>query len=189
MKKFAIILGAAAVLATRPLSAIEVQGVNVPATETVSGRELKLNGAGVRSATVLRVKVYVASFYAPEPLGSEKEVMASKGPLKFNFTFLRGFPKEKVTQAWEWQFEQSGDHPYPDFQKDKARFISAFGALKKFGVETVEIEGDTVRVIDQGELRETIVSKDFKKIFLSLWFGQKPVQASLKDALLGKRGS
>ncbi len=189
MKKFGPLIIVAAWIASSPLVALEIEGVVVPPTQTVAGKELKLNGAGVRAATVLRVKVYVASFYAPQPMTSEKDVFASEGPFRFDFTFLRAFPKEKVVNAWVWQFEQSGDHVYPQFQGDLARFVNSFGALKKGGVETIEIEGDKIRVIDQGNFREMIVSEEFKKAFLGIWFGRKPVQDTLKKALLGGKTS
>jgi long-chain acyl-CoA synthetase len=160
--------------------------VNVPETKTVDGQELKLNGAGVRTVFVIKVKAYVAAFYAPAALATAEAVRASGGPLKFDFTFLRSVSQSRVTDAWTSQFEASNSYPYAGFEKDRDAFIKMFGPLKKGGVESVEIIGDETRIYDDGQLRGTIKGKEFQKSFLSLWFGDKPVLPSLKKNLLGQ---
>jgi hypothetical protein len=165
-----------------------IEEVTPPQTQKVSGHELKLNGAGLRTATMLHVRLYVAAFYAPSALTTPEAVTASPGPLRFDFTFLRPFVETKVEDAWRWQFQQSGTVTYPNVDKEIETFATAFGAIKKNGVETVEIEGDETRIYDDGVLRGTIKGRDFQKAFLALWFGSKPVMPTLKTALLGGNG-
>lgn len=168
--------------------ALEIEGIRIPPTATVSGQTLRLNGAGLRTVVLLivPVKAYVASFYAPSPLRSEKAVLASPGPMQFNFAFLQAVPKGQVACAWRAQFEDSVSHTYPGFAADRDAFIKMFGALKKGGVETVELDEDVTRCYDDGILKGSVQGRDFQKAFLSLWFGSKPVMPSLKSALLGK---
>jgi hypothetical protein len=153
----------------------------------VAGETLPLNGAGVRTVTLafIPIKAYVASFYAPAPLRSETAVLASPGPLQFNFTFLQGVGRGQVTEAWNAQFQASATYTYAGLAADQAKFVALFGPLKKGGVDTVEIVGNTTRVYDGGALKGTISGRNFQKAFLSLWFGSNPVQPSLKSALLG----
>ncbi len=160
--------------------------VNVPETKTVDGQELRLNGAGVRTVFVIKVKAYVAAFYAPTTLSTPEAVAASAGPLKFDFTFLRSVNQSRVTDAWTSQFEVSNSYTYAGFEKDRDAFIKMFGPLKKGGVESVEISGDETRIYDDGQLKGSIKGKDFQKAFLRLWFGNKPVLPSLKKNLLGQ---
>lgn len=164
-----------------------LEGVNIPAQTVVAGKTLPLNGAGVRVVTLafIPIKAYVASFYAPAPLRSEKAVLASPGPLQFNFTFLQGVGQGQVTEAWNAQFKASATYTYPGLAADQAKFVAMFGPLKKGGVETVEVIGNTTKIIDGGTLKGTIPGRDFQKAFLSLWFGPNPVMPSLKSALLG----
>jgi len=168
--------------------ALEIEGIGIPQTATVSGQTLRLNGAGLRTVVLLivPVKAYVASFYAPSPLRSENAVLASPGPMQFNFTFLQAVPQGQVARAWQAQFEDSVSCTYPGFAGDRDAFIKMFGALKKGGVETVELDADVTRVYDDGILKGSVQGRDFQKAFLSLWFGSKPVMPSLKSALLGK---
>ena len=170
-----------------PASALQIEGVNVPAQTTVSGKTLPLNGAGLRTVTLvfLPIKAYVASFYAPAPVRSEADVAASPGPFQFNFTFLQGVGQGQVTDAWNAQFKTSATATYPGLASDQAKFVAMFGPLKKGGVETVEIDGNATRVYDNGTLKGTIQGADFQKAFLSMWFGSNPVMPGLKTALLG----
>jgi len=170
-----------------PTDAKTIEGINIPAQTTVSGQSLVLNGAGVRSVKLvfIPIKAYVASFYAPEKLGTEKAVLASSGPLQFNFTFLQGVNQSQVTQAWNAQFEDSVTFTYDGLAQDQIAFVKMFGPLKTGGVEKVEIQGNETRVYDNGKLQGTIQGRNFQKAFLSLWFGSKPVMPSLKSDLLG----
>jgi hypothetical protein len=189
MKKLPALL---AILAAMPFArALEIQGVTVPPTVQVSGQNLPLNGAGLRTFTLLLVpiKIYVAAFYTPGPLRSETEVLASPGPMQFNFTFLRAVGASDVAEAWTSQFANSITYTYPGYQKDRDSFIGMFGALKSGGVQMVQFVGTDTIIYDQGTLKGTIAGRDFQKAFLSLWFGSNPVASDLKAALLGKSGS
>lgn len=169
------------------VQAVEIEGVQVPSSIVVSGQTLPLNGAGLRTITLLIVpiKAYVAAFYAPAPLRTAKAVTSSPGPLKFTFTFLQGVGQSQVTQAWQAQFQQSVTFTYPGLEKDQAAFISFFGPLSKGGVESVELVGTSTRVYDNGALRGTVEGRNFQQAFLSLWFGTNPVMPELKSGLLG----
>jgi hypothetical protein len=170
------------------MHALTIEGVKIPPQAVVSGQTLPRNGAGLRTVTLafIPIKAYVASFFAPRPLRSFDAVLASPGPLQFNFIFLQGVSQKQVTDAWNAQFKQSATATYPGLAKDQAAFVSFFGPLKKGGVETVEIVGNETRAYDNGTLRGSIQGRNFQEAFLSLWFGSNPVQDSLKSDLLGK---
>jgi Chalcone isomerase-like len=169
------------------MKAVEIQGVSLPATVSVSGTSLALNGAGLRTFNLLMVpiKVYVAALYAPAPLRSAQAVESFSGPLQFDFTFLRAVGKEDVAKAWSAQFAQSVSYTYTGYGKDLDAFIAMFGALPEGGVEQVRFVGTNTVVSDCGTVRGTIPGRDFQKAFLSLWFGPKPVSHKLRDRLLG----
>jgi hypothetical protein len=181
-----------AILAAMPIArALEIQGVPVASFVQVAGQNLPLNGAGLRTFTLLLVpiKIYVAAFYTPGPLSSDSEVLASPGPMQFNFTFLRSVGASDVKEAWTSQFVNSVTYTYPGYEKDRDSFIGMFGALKSSGVQMVQFVGTDTLVYDQGTMKGTITGRDFQKAFLSLWFGSNPVAPDLKAALLGKSGS
>jgi hypothetical protein len=189
MKKLSALL---VILAAMPLArALEIQGVTVSPTEQVSGQNLPLNGAGLRTFTLLLVpiKIYVAAFYTPVALRSEAQVLASRGPMQFNFTFLRAVGASDVGRAWASQFANSVTYTYPGYEKDRDSFIGMFGSLQSGGVQMVQFVGSDTLIYDQGTWKGTIAGRDFQKAFLSLWFGSTPVAPDLKAALLGNSGS
>ncbi len=170
-----------------PAIPLVVEGYKLPTQKIVSGKELSLNGSGVRTVKLgpLPIKAYVATFYASEPLRSEKAVLASPGPFQFDFKFLKGASDKQVIKAWTAQLEASNTHDYDGFEADKKKFISMFGALSKGATQTIVIDGEETRAYENNKLKGSIDGRAFQKSFLSLWFGKKPVMPSLKRDLLG----
>lgn len=169
--------------------AVTIQGVTPAQQVQVAGQVLALNGAGLRTFSLLGIpiKIYVAAFYAPASLSSAEDVMASPGPLQFDFTFLRAVSQSDVTKAWTAQFANSVTFTYPGYDKNRDTFISMFGPLQSGGVESVRFSGNETLVYDSGTLKGTVSGRNFQKAFLSLWFGSKAVSPDLKTALLGNR--
>lgn len=187
MKKFLIVLVALLGMSL-PGVALEIQGVTVPPQVQVAGNALQLNGAGLRTFTLLMVpiRIYVAAFYTPAALRTAEAVMASAGPMQFDFTFLRAVGQSDVSKAWSSQFAQSVSYTYPGYEKDRDAFIAMFGPLSSGGVEQVRFVGTNTVIYDQGTKKGTIPGRDFQKSFLSLWFGVNPVASDLKASLLGR---
>jgi len=186
MKSFLLLI-LTGCLTSAPLWGREIEGVAIPEQIQVAGTTLTLNGAGLRSFTLLFVpiKVYVAALYTPTPLRSEQSVAASPGPIQFDFTFLRAVGQSDVTKAWISQFAQSVGYTYPGYEKDRDAFIALFGPLQNGGVERVQLIGDKTLITDSGVSKGTISGRNFQRAFLSLWFGSSPVAPDLRDALLG----
>ena len=170
------------------MQALEIQGVTLPPTAQVGGETLQLNGAGLRTFSLLMIpiKIYVASLYTPTAIRTDSGIMSSPGPMEFDFTFLRAVNQSDVTKAWESQFAESVSYTYPGYARDRDAFIAMFGPLQNLGVEKVLLLGTNTVIFDQGTKKGSIHGRDFQKSFLSLWFGSNPVAADLKNALLGK---
>ena len=187
MRQGVISIFAISLLGALPVSALEIQGVTVPATAQVAGTTLRLNGAGLRTFSLLMVpiKIYVASLYTPVAIRTASSMMDAAGPMQFDFTFLRAVSQSDVAKAWTSQFAQSVSYTYPGYASDRDAFIAMFGPLQSLGVEQVQFVGTNTVVMDQGVHKGTIPGRDFQKAFLSLWFGSNPVASDLKAALLG----
>jgi len=167
--------------------ALQIEGVEIPPCVEVDGTTLQLNGAGMRTISPMGIpiNIYVASFYAPAPIRSEKEALAAGSPLQFNFTFLQGVNKTLISRAWRAQFSHSVTETYPGYDHDKDTFLQLLGNLDKNGRDTVEFVGDETRVLDSGRLMGVVHGRNFQKAYLSLLFGPKPASRRLKPELLG----
>jgi Chalcone isomerase-like len=117
----------------KPAHALQIEGVDIPPHVKVDGTTLQLNGAGLRRISPLgiHINIYVASFYAPVPIRSEKAALAAEGPLQFNFTFLQGVNQAIISRAWRDQFSHSVTETYPGYDHDKDAFLNMVGNLDK----------------------------------------------------------
>lgn len=164
--------------------------VELPTVKHVDGVPLKKNGHGVRSINFFGwdINVYVAGFYSAEPLLSEKDVWKSHGnnlPMQLDFTFLRTVDEGRVVSAWTQQLDHSVSYKYDGYESDRAVFIQMFtNKIENGGTQTVQLVGDKTVMVDQGVHKGNIVSRDFQRAFLSMWFGDRAVAEDLKANLL-----
>ena len=74
--------------------AAEVSGVRIDDKATLGGRELVLNGAGMR--TRLIIKVYVGALYLPQKSPTTAAVLAKDEPRRMSMTLQRDVSYEQL---------------------------------------------------------------------------------------------
>lgn len=170
-----------------PCSAKEISGVVVQESlQTEDGVTLKLNGAGVRSK--LFMDIYIAQLYLEKPASKVDTILADPGRKRMVMHFLYSeVPKEKLVEAWNDGFKDNNSAA--DLSRLQER-ISQFNALfvdaKKGDVIVLDYHpasGTTVMI--KGEKRGVIPGADFGGALLKIWLGDKPVNETLKEKLLG----
>jgi hypothetical protein len=170
--------------------AAEVAGVKLDDTVKVGGKELKLNGAGVRTRIV--VKVYVLGLYLTEKKDTTAGVLDAPGPRRFTLTMMREVTGDELGQAFMAGITANTDKAERSkFVNQLAQFGDAFVNIpqaKKGDTVTVDWVPDTGTVMyfngkQQGEPMKDIA---FYNAILKIWLGEKAVDSSLKPALLGK---
>lgn len=164
--------------------AVVVAGVRMPDTETVDGKTLKLNGAGVRKKFLF--KVYAAGLYLQTPSKDAAAVLSATEAKSMRLHILRSLKGSKVSEAISEGFERNSKEQLP---KLSAR-LAKFKAMIPDVVEGDEIvmtwlpdKGTSVTV--RGTDRGVIEGRDFADALFSVWLGPNPVQEDLKKALLG----
>jgi hypothetical protein len=170
--------------------AAEVAGVKLDDTVKVAGKELKLNGAGVRTRIV--IKVYVLALYLTEKKDTPAAVLDAPGPRRFTLTMMREVTGDELGQAFMAGITANTDKAERSkFVNQLAQFGDAFVNIpqaKKGDTVTVDWVPDTGTVMyfngkQQGEPMKDIA---FYNAILKIWLGEKAVDSSLKPALLGK---
>jgi hypothetical protein len=169
-------------------SAAEVAGVKYPETVKVAGKELQLNGLGVRYKFI--VKVYTAGLYLQEKQSTVEDVLKADGPRRVQLVMLREVSSDQFGDAF-----MSGINNNLD-TKDKSKIvtqISKFGemfalldALKKGDVldlDWVPGQGTTCYLNGKriGDITPDIA---FYNSILKIWIGDKPADSTLKTKLL-----
>ena len=169
--------------------AVEVAGVNLEPTAKVAGKELKLNGAGIRTRVI--VKVYVMGLYLTEKQTTPAGVFESQGPRRFSITMLREVTGEDFGQAFMAGITANTD------KAERSKFVNQLGAFGEVFVNVGAMKkGDTltadwvpgtgmVMAVNGKTVGETLPDVGFYNAVLKIWLGEKPVDTSLKPALLG----
>jgi len=182
----------AACFAFTPVLAEDVGGINIEPTATVGGKQLKLNGAGIR--TRVFVKVYALGLYLPEKKDTTAGVLDTVGPRRFAIGMLREINAEELGQAFMVGITANTD------KAERAKLVAQLGqfgdmfanqaALKKGDMLVVDWVPGTGTVIHLNgkSLGEPLPDLAFYNALLKIWLGDKPVDTSLKPLILGGKG-
>jgi hypothetical protein len=173
----------AASLLALPLAARELKGVTSPDTLSVAGKDLKLNGMGLRTKAIF--KVYVGSLYLETPSKDAAAIIASEQVKRIEMKFLRDVGRGKMIDAFQESFGRN-----PDKAKLEARLKTITDAIPdlkegdKLTLTYVPGKGTTVTTAE-GKDAATVEGKDFGDALIGVWLGKEPVSDDLKDGLLG----
>lgn len=170
--------------------AIDVGGLKFDDTVKVAGKELKVNGAGIRTRVI--IKVYALVLYLPEKKDTTAGVLDSPGPRRFSLGLLREVTGDDLGQAFLAGITANTDKAERSrFVNQLTQFGEAFVNIpqgKKGDVITVDWVPDTgtVMFLNGKPIGEPMKDIAFYNAVLKIWLGEKPVDASLKPQLLGK---
>jgi hypothetical protein len=158
----------------------QIENVFFPDQVTVSGTQLKLNGMGLRKATIFKVKVYAAGLYVSETSQKPELLLESKSPKVLVMKFMREVSQEKINDAWDKAFEET-----------KSQFSKEVSDLKNLMPNAKE--GDTFEYVFTEEktdlkinnaLKGSLPGGNWGKALLSTWLGKNPPTEDLKNGLL-----
>ncbi len=178
-------IGAAAMLGGAAWAA-ECDGVSFPDQSVVDGSPLKLNGLGLRLATMLEVHVYVAALYVANPSADARAILDAKTPKQLVLRFVRDVEASQLEDAWQAGFENNAKPELPTL-KERIRRLQAWMTDLKTGqrLTFTSRPGVGIEVDVNGKAQGTIEGDDFSRAFLSLWLGEHPANPGLKAGLLG----
>jgi hypothetical protein len=185
-KKILGILLAIAVLATSAY-ALEVGGVKLPDTLSAGGKNLVLNGAGIR--TKFFIKVYVAGLYLGQKGSNAQAIVNADEVMAVRLQVISGLvDSKKMEKATMEGFESATDGNIAPIKAQIDQFMG-LTFKEKTAVndyfDFINVPGKGVEVYKNGTLKGTIEGLAFKKALYGIWLGDKPVQADLKDLMLG----
>jgi hypothetical protein len=188
IKKILGIILATAVLATSAY-ALEVGGVKLPDTLSAGSKNLVLNGAGIR--TKFFIKVYVAGLYLAQKDSNAQAIVNGDDLMAVRLQVISGMvDSKKMEKATMEGFESATNG---NIAPIKAKIDQFMGLTFKEKTDVndyfdfINVPGKGVEVYKNGTFKGTIEGLAFKKALYGIWLGDKPVQADLKDQMLGKK--
>ena len=187
----ALLAGAAMACALlQTAAAAEISGVKFDDTVKLAGKELKLNGVGMRTKFI--VKVYAAGLYLPEKKNTVADIMKIDGPRRLTLVMMRDVSADDFGQSFMTGLNNNID------KAEKSRYLThiskfgemfgATGGLKKGDVLHIDWIPDTGTQCELNgkKISEALPDVNYYNAVLKIWLGDKPADSALKPALLGE---
>ena len=171
-------------LAARPALARELAGVALPDTLTAGGKELKLNGLGLRKKAIF--KVYVGGLYLEAPSKDAAAILGADQARAVRMHFLRDLKKTQLTEAFQEGFEANAKEKAATQKASIDRMLSLVPDVKEGETMTFTYVPGTGTSLRHGEKELGVFEgKDFADALFSIWLGPKPPSEDLKRGMLG----
>lgn len=186
--KASLLAAALAVTMSSAWAVVDVAGVKYQDSVNVAGKDLILNGAGVR--TKLIFKVYTAGLYLQGKEATADGVMKADGPRRMRLVMLRDVSSEEFGSAFMAGLNanvSSADKSKIVSQISKyGEMFASFPGLKKGDtLDTDYIPGVGAQSYLNGKkVGSVLPDLVFYNSVLRIWLGDKPVDSSLKTKLL-----
>ena len=168
------------------VAAIEVNGVALPDKAVVAGRDVVLNGAGLRTKVVF--KIYVGGLWLPQKAKDLAGVLAQP-TRRIQMNLLRHLTADQLVDALvEGLRDNASAAELAAIKPETDALVAAmkgFGDVKEGSVVTLDYVDGATHVALGGQERATIKGDAFNQALTRVWLGDHPAQASLKDAMLG----
>jgi len=170
-----------------PALAGELEGVQMPDTLDVAGKQLKLNGMGLRKKFFFNV--YVAGLYVESPSKDPAALVQADEVKRVKMSMLRDLSRDQIAEAIREGFEKNNKAQLPQLKARLENFIAQMPTAVKKGdvLELTYLPGKGTEVTAKSGEATHIEGKDFADALFSVWLGKFPVDEDLKRGMLGTR--
>jgi hypothetical protein len=169
-----------------PAVGAECLEVKVPDHVKAGGADLMLNGLGIRKATFLQVKVYVAGLYVPQKSKDAGKIVGADQPWQLVLHFVRDVDASDIRDAFDEGFKKNAGGKLaalqPRIDALNARMVD-FKEGQYLSFTNDAAKG--VAVDANGAGGSAIEGADFAAALLAVWLGPEPPNEDLKSGLLG----
>lgn len=164
-----------------------ISGVKLDAKISLDGKELVLNGAGIREKWW--IDLYVGSLYLESTNFNPKSIIEGKDVAVIKLDIVSGLiTADKLATAIDEGFYNSTNNNVAAFKNKIDMFKSFIKEKINKGdvfVFSSNSAGDAISVYKNGIKKGSIDGYDFKKAVFGIWLGSKPADAGLKNEMLG----
>ena len=166
--------------------AATLAGVTLPDSYPVEGQTLTLNGMGLRTLTILNVRVYVAGLYVAQRSRDAEQILASSTPKVLLLHFLRSGSKEQIARQFHaGEIANCGDGSCNRAdQADFDRMVEAAPAVSAGDTFTFVITGHGVGFYANDHLLTQSNRPDLGHLILLGFIGNRPPSEDLRRELL-----
>ena len=167
--------------------AADLEGISMPDARVVNGTQMRLNGIGLRTFSVLGVRIYVAGLYLERPNDNAEAIIHSPDTKLLDIRFLRNVDAQEARKAWQESLEQNCRAPCHLDPNDERRFLAAVPSVHRGDASTLLFTGRGVHITLNGHPSGDILDRQFAELMLATFIGPEPPTPRLKRELLGLR--
>ena len=170
-------------------SAMMIEGVRFDDAARLGGKQLPLNGAGLRSVFV--IKGYVAALYLPERASNATVALGTPGPKRLQIRPLREVEAATFVKALNQGLRENHSELQMKLLSDRVtqleRTMTQMGAAQRGDIINFDFTPDhgTAVTLNGIPRVEAIPGEDFYQAVLRIFLGEHPVDRTLKRGLLG----
>ncbi len=169
-------------------AAVEVGGHKYDDTLNVAGKDLMLNGAGIRTKFI--IKVYSAGLYLQTKESTVDGVLKADGPRRIRLVMMRDISSDDFGVAFMSGLNNNVS------KEDKSKIVSQISKYgEMFGQMDGIKKGDTLDTdwipgagtqcyLNGKKVGSLIPDQLFYNSVLRIWLGEKPADSALKASLL-----
>ena len=178
------------VFASVLLFSLFVEPVNAqaggPGTLAIGETNLVRNGFGSRNKMML--SLYEGSLYLPQKSNDAATIVAAEQPMAVRLKITSRFvSQEKMLAALQEGFQSSTGGSTAGIASDIAAFTNCFSdPIQMDDVFIMAyVPNSGVTVYKNNQPKGTVGGPEFKQALLGIWLGNNPIDANLKNAMLG----
>lgn len=167
------------------LAAATLAGVTLPDTAQVAGKNLVLNGLGLRTKVI--VKVYIGGLYLEQKSSDANAIIKADAPKQIVLKFVHSASKSQMSDAFQESFKDNTPDAMKTMKADIDQLLGALEAVKP-GDQMVftYVPGTGSTFALNGKDKVTIAGPAFGQVLFSVWLGPKPPNTDLKKGMLGQ---
>lgn len=159
----------------------------MPDSQVVEGTRLILNGIGLRTFSILGIKIYVAGLYLAQRSSNAEAILNSPQPKLLAIHFLRDVDADQAHKSWRNGFANNCVAPACSVdQHDVEEFISRVPAVHDGDESRIVFSAKGARLTLNGQLMGNIADAHFAQVLLRTFLGPAPPTPRLKRELLGQ---
>ena len=185
---FKVVVGIVLFLITSlPAGAAHLEGVTMAEHYLLNGKELVLNGMGLREATIFKVDVYVAGLYVEAKSQNSAEIISSQGLKHVEMKFLRNVGADRMRSTWKESFERNCKNDCEPLRPALKQLLDIMADVKKGDLVSLSFLPGRVELDCNGKKLGVIEGGDrFSGLLLACWIGPYPPNEGLKEGMLGR---
>lgn len=165
-------------------NALTVDSINFEDKVNVAGKELVINGVGIRKATFLKIKVYYGALYLAEKANNASAFLGTPEPKQIVMHFVRDVDVADLKKTYREAFEGANKETYKNMLPTLESFNANLGNIKKGERMVITFLPDGATLTFIGKTYPKVGDSAFSKALLNMYF-INPLDQGLTQGLLG----